>query len=134
MAVIGGLVLWLLRLVLAPRSTLSGFRRWALDECPVAPGRKAVPDGPGRPQREPAPVPLRSLSGQGLSRAKPGKQVRLLVLAGQRHDLATVPLKRVSGIANQIGAEVSLSPGTARRVLLAYVRTLQNGHQQKESL
>src|ERR1022692_764665 len=41
MTIIGGLVLWLLRLALAPPSTITGFRRWALDECPVAPGRKA---------------------------------------------------------------------------------------------
>jgi len=57
----------------------------------------------------------------------------MLALAAQRHDLATLPLKRVSGIANQIGAEVSLSPGTARRVLLAHVRALQNGSQPKET-
>ena len=42
MAIIGGLLLWLLRLALAPASTIAGFRRWVLDECPVAPGRKAV--------------------------------------------------------------------------------------------
>jgi hypothetical protein len=57
----------------------------------------------------------------------------MLAIAGQRHDLATLPLNQVSGIANQIGAEVSLSPGTARRVLLAHVRALQNGHAQEES-
>jgi len=60
--------------------------------------------------------------------SSPGKQDRLIALAGQRHDLATVPLTQVSRIANAIGAEVSLSPGTARRVLLAHVRALQNGH------
>ena len=38
-----------------------------------------------------------------------------------------------SGIANTIGAEVDLSPGTARRVLLNHVRALQNGHPQKET-
>jgi hypothetical protein len=128
MAIIGGLFLWLLRLVLAPPSTITGFRRWALDECPVAPGRKAqrpvlaVPGQVSAPQpgvgrRSPAP------RGRG-----PGKQARLLALAGQRHDLAVLPLRRVSGIANQIGAEVGLSPGTARRVLLAHVRALQIGH------
>ena len=56
----------------------------------------------------------------------------MLALAGQRHDLTTLPLKQVSGIANTIGAEVDLSPGTARRVLLNHVRALQNGHQQKD--
>jgi hypothetical protein len=52
----------------------------------------------------------------------------MLALAAQRHDLTRLPLKQVSGIANAIGAEVDLSPGTARRVLLAHVRALQNGH------
>ena len=57
----------------------------------------------------------------------------MIALAGQRHDLATLPLMQVSGIANQIAAEVSLSPSTARRVLLAPVRALQNGHQPKDT-
>ena len=129
MAVVGGLFLWLLRLTLAPASTLGGFRRWALDECPTAPGRKATPTpartGTPHPRQQnqpkPAPAPARRPGS-------PGKQDRLITLAGQRHDLATVPLTQVSQIANTIGAEVSLSPGTARRVLLAHVRALQDGH------
>ena len=32
------LALWQLRLVLAPRSTLAGFRDWVVTDCPVAPG------------------------------------------------------------------------------------------------
>ena len=40
LAVLAGLVLWLLRLVLAPVSTLAGFRRWVIEECPVAPARR----------------------------------------------------------------------------------------------
>jgi hypothetical protein len=126
MALIGGLFLWLLRLALAPVSTLGGFRRWALDECPTAPGRKATSTParatlPSRQPHHPKPSPARSPS-------TPGKQDRLITLASQRHDLATVPLAQVSAIANTIGAEVSLSAGTARRVLLAHVRALQNGH------
>jgi hypothetical protein len=124
MAVIGGLFLWLLRLVLAPASTLSGFRRWALDECPTAPGRKATP----KPARAATPRPRQPRPAPTQRSGSPGKQDRLITLADQRHDLATVPLNQVSQIANAIGAEVSLSPGTARRVLLAHVRALQNGH------
>jgi hypothetical protein len=134
MAIIGGLFLWLLRLFLAPLSTIGGFRDWVVEECPIAPGRKAPrprPDtGPGRgggpTGRTPVPPHPR----------KPGKQARMIALAGQRHDLTTLPLKQVSGIANTIGAEVNLSPGTARRVLLAHVRALQNGpspHQEEPS-
>src|SRR5579875_3891589 len=47
LAVLGGLVLWLLRLVLAPASTVSGFRAWVTEQCPVAPGRRAA--SPARP-------------------------------------------------------------------------------------
>ena len=50
LAVLGGLILWLLRLALAPASTLAGFRAWVLEECPVAPGRRAAPP-PARPAR-----------------------------------------------------------------------------------
>lgn len=42
LAVIGGLLLWLLRLGFAPASTLGGFRRWVIEECPVAPGRHGI--------------------------------------------------------------------------------------------
>jgi hypothetical protein len=47
LAVAGACLLWLLRLALAPVSTLAGFRRWVVEECPVAPGRKATPASPG---------------------------------------------------------------------------------------
>ena len=46
LAVVGALCLWLLRLALAPRSTLGGFRRWVIEECPIAPGRTALPAAP----------------------------------------------------------------------------------------
>ena len=49
LAILGGLILWLLRLALAPASTLAGFRAWVLEECPVAPGRRAAP--PSAPAR-----------------------------------------------------------------------------------
>src|SRR5262249_49837571 len=41
LALVGGLALWLLRLALAPASTLAGFRTWVVEECPIAPGRRA---------------------------------------------------------------------------------------------
>jgi hypothetical protein len=130
MAIIGGLFLWLLRLALAPPSTITGFRRWAVEECPIAPGRKAPRPRPGR---HPARLPRNSSRSPAGQARQPGKQARMLALAGQRHDLTSVPLKQVSGIANTIGAEVDLSPGTARRVLLAHVRALQNGSRQEEA-
>ena len=149
-AIIGGFLLWLLRLVLAPPSTIGGFRGWVLEECPVAPGRKAprtaAPSLRGHPRGSPRPAvrragkaertalpapsghPHRSPPRRAQRGGKPGKQARMIELARQRHDLTVLPLTQVSGIANTIGAEVNLSPGTGRRVLLAHVRALQNGH------
>src|SRR5262249_29702551 len=43
LAVLGGLALWVLRLGVAPPSTLAGFRAWVVQECPLAPGRRARP-------------------------------------------------------------------------------------------
>ena len=43
LAAVAGVVLWLLRLSLAPASTLTGFRSWVITDCPVAPGLR-----PGR--------------------------------------------------------------------------------------
>ena len=65
LAILGGLILWLLRLALAPKSTLAGFRAWVLAECPVAPGRRAPAASP--PQAAPSPH-----SGQGPARDEDG--------------------------------------------------------------
>ena len=128
LAVAGAVLLWLLRLSLAPASTLTGFRRWVIEECPVAPGRTAP--------TTPPPVPLHALPAseapappQRRRRAdgKPGKQDLLIALASQRHDLPRLPLNRTARIAGEIAAEVDLHPGTARRVLRAHVQSL---HQQ----
>jgi hypothetical protein len=132
MAAIGGAVLWLIRLALAPVSTIAGFRRWVIDECPAAPGRTAP-----RPRRR-RPVIAQKPDPPGPPdpprQARPGKQDRLLALAGERHDLSAIPLKSVSKLATGIAAEIGLAPGTARRVLLGHVRALQNGqHNLKET-
>ena len=42
LAILGGFLLWVLRLALAPVSTAKGFRTWVVQECPVAPGRTAA--------------------------------------------------------------------------------------------
>ena len=38
LALVGGMTLWLLRLVLDAPGTLRGFRAWVITDCPVAPG------------------------------------------------------------------------------------------------
>src|SRR5262249_29008351 len=67
LAIVGGLALWLLRLALAPASTLAGFRAWVLAECPVAPGPRRRPRRTrGRRPRRPGSW-IWSPNGTGLS-------------------------------------------------------------------
>jgi hypothetical protein len=56
LAAAGGLALWLLRLSVAPASTLTGFRAWVVEECPVAPGRRAGRPAAAVPPALPAPA------------------------------------------------------------------------------
>jgi hypothetical protein len=49
----------------------------------------------------------------------------MIELAGQRRDLASVPLSEVSRLASTVAGEIGYSPGTARRELVRHVRELQ---------
>ena len=150
MAMIGGLFLWLLRLALAPPSTITGFRRWALDECPVAPGRKAPPTAlpaPGRPalqpgtgRRSPAlPAPGRARrprppeTGRSPARRAPGQASRRGCWRSPASATTWRSCRwgRCPASPTRSAPRVALSPGTARRVLLAHVRALQNGSSQE---
>jgi len=112
LAVLGGLALWLLRLALAPASTLTGFRAWVLAECPVAPGRRAPAPGPA-----PAPDPRKAT-----------KTARFLDLATERHwSLAAIPLDAVAGLSADLAPQVGLHPGTARAALRKAVLAAKNG-------
>jgi hypothetical protein len=116
--VVGGLLLWTLRLILAPPSTLRGFRAWVVT-TPTAPRARAVTAEEPR-EIEPPEVRPGTASRSGT------KAAVLIGLAAGRHDLTTVPLKRVSAIATELAPEAQIHPSTARRVLLGHVRSLQN--------
>jgi hypothetical protein len=121
LAMLGGLVLWLLRLALAPASTLAGFRAWVLEECPVAPGRRAArttsPPAPDRPGR-----------GRGTVPRKATKTARFLDLVTERHGpLASVALDRVAAISAALAPSVGLNSGAARAALRKAVLAAQNG-------
>jgi hypothetical protein len=127
LAVAGGLVLWLLRLALAPASTLRGFRAWVTSQCPVAPGRRATAPSPAPaiarppraiPAREPRPVTTR-----------PGtKTARFLALVTDRHGpLAAIPLASVSPISTALAPQAGLNTGAARTALRRAVLAAQNG-------
>ena len=107
MAILGGLLLWLLRLALAPASTLTGFRAWVLAECPVAPGHR----------RAPAPHPRKAT-----------KTARFLDLVTERHgSLASIPLNRVAGISADLAPQLDLNTGAARTALRKAVLAARNG-------
>ena len=121
LAVLGGLVLWLLRLALAPASTLAGFRAWVLEECPVAPGRRAA-----RPALPPAPD--RPGRGRGTVPRKATKTARFLSLVTERHGpLASIPLDRVAAISAAQAPAVGLNTGAARAALRKAVLSARNG-------
>jgi hypothetical protein len=124
LAILVGLLLWLLRLVLAPRSTVAGFRIWVIDECPVAPGRLAL-------RREPplAAVPATRRQRTGRPEGRAGsKTSRFLTLVVDRHGpLADLPVGEVSPICARLASEVGLDAGAARTALRRAVLAARDG-------
>src|SRR6266496_3948081 len=95
-----------------PASTLSGFRAWVLQECPVAPGRRAR-----QPRSAPAPHPRKAT-----------KTARFLDLVTERHgSLASIPLHRVAGISADLAPQLDLNTGAARTALRKAVLAARNG-------
>lgn len=129
LSVLGGLALWLVRLCVAPKSTLRGLRTWVLDECPVAPGRRearpapavaAPPAGPVKAIPASAPKPTGQRAGT--------KTARFLALVVEQHGpLALISLPSVSPICTQVAPEVGLNTGAARTALRKAVLAAQNG-------
>jgi hypothetical protein len=117
LAVIRGTALWLLRLAMAPVSTMTGFRAWVIEECPVAPGRRA---------HHPAPVakpPVRTRRRRGET-----KTARFLALVTSRHGpLAAIPLGSVSRICAAVAPQAGLNAGSARTALRRAVLAAQKG-------
>jgi hypothetical protein len=133
LAILGGSVLWLLRLTVAPVSTMAGFRAWVVEECPVAPGRR------GRPARRghrgvSAVGPVTAIGGprettalrQGVQRGT--KTARFLALVADRYGpLEAFPLADVSRVSGELAGEVGLDPGAARSALRRHIQSLCNG-------
>jgi len=136
LAMVGGLLLWTLRLTVAPVSTLSGFRRWVLDECPVAPGRRAAMAIQSEPPAaqvvgSPSPAitgrPAKRPSSAGTGPAT--KTQRFLALVVHRYGpLAEFPLANVSKVCTELAPEVDLNTGAARTALRRHVQAAQNGN------
>jgi hypothetical protein len=116
LAVVGGLVLWLLRLSLAPASTLAGFRAWVLEECPVAPGRRANRQAHAVAAAT-SPRAIR-LPRRGRGPRGDTKSARFLALVTERHGpLSAIPLGNVARISAALALQVDLNTGAARTVL-----------------
>jgi hypothetical protein len=134
LALVGGVALWWLRLALAPASTLAGFRAWVLEECPVAPGRRARPGSraPAGPV-SPSPASRANPASPGAARAQGGprqgtKTARFLALASDRYGpLDAFPLADVSRVSAELAGEVGLHPGAARSALRRHVLALRDG-------
>jgi len=135
-----GLALWLLRLVMAPRSTLAGFRTWVLEECPVAPGRR-----PGRPAVAPVvpagrlAVPARkavlrqeaAVAARGTGPRSETKTARFLSLVAEEHGpLTGISLESIARISTQVAPRADLNAGSARAALRRAVLVAQNGDQR----
>jgi hypothetical protein len=133
LALVGGVLLWFLRLTLAPASTLIGFRTWVIEECPIAPGRRAR--GPAA-SAAPAATPARSATSRaGAARTtapspRPGtKTRRFLDLVTERYGpLAAFPLADVSRVCTELAPQADLHPGAARAALRRHVLAARGGH------
>ena len=133
LAILGGLLLWVLRLAMAPVSTLAGFRSWVIEECPMAPGRRPGPERPG-PRRAITNRPVKAITGRPEAAERRGgarqgtKTARFLALVADRYGpLEAFPLAEASRVSTELAPEADLDPGAARSALRRHVQSLQNG-------
>jgi hypothetical protein len=128
LAVVGGLLLWFLRLFLAPKSTLSGFRSWVVEEVKVAPGRRAVLPGDRTsvaalpaartPGSAAASTPRAARAGRG-----PSKRARLIAAyeALRGADPRYGDRAAVSQVARELAPAAGLEWGSARTYLYRHL-------------
>src|SRR6266851_4697401 len=135
LVILGGLFLWWLRLLLAPKSTLTGFRRWVVECAPVAPGRRAlpVPDAAALPappgERVTASTTPRANGVRG-SRANSKTSRFLAAVTEEFGPLAGIDARRVSPIASRIAPAVGLDVGAGRSALGKAVKRAPAGIQE----
>jgi hypothetical protein len=129
----GVAALYMLRLVAAPPSTVTGARRALLDATPlpepvrVRTGAKSSAQ-PGAAGIAGSPRPVRKARRARVSKAGPTKTGRFLGLVAERHGpLSEFPLADVSKVATAIAPDVDLHPGSARAALRSAVLAAQDG-------
>jgi hypothetical protein len=127
--IVRAVLLWLLRLALAPLSTLKGFHGWVRSLPAAPPLREAAevdrPEEVKGPKRErPAIASQRGPRGGT-------KQEQFLTLVIARYGpLTEFDIKAVARAAAELAPEAELHPGTARKILRAQVLAAQNGDPQ----
>jgi hypothetical protein len=123
LAQVGGVLLWLARLCLAPVSTLRALRASVLNRA-AAPGPSPVSATPLSAPPEPTPT-----SPNELPPVRPGtKTARFLALVAEhRGPLTSIPLASVARICTELAPEVDLNTGAARTALRKAVLAAQNG-------
>jgi hypothetical protein len=127
LAIVGGLLLWWLRLAIAPVSTLAGFRNWVVVECPVAPGLRALSGRHAVPAITTAP-PAVSPADRGRRPRPVSKTQRFLALVADQHGpLAQIPPGEVSPLCTALAPQVGLNTGAARTALRRAVLAARDG-------
>lgn len=122
-------VLYLMRLAVAPPSTIGGARRALLNATPLpAPAIPAAESGPAITATADSPRPVRSARRARGAKPSVTKTQRLIDLVAERHGpLADFPLTDVSKVATATAAEVGLHAGSARAALKAAVVAAKGG-------
>lgn len=131
----GGLLLWMLRLILDAPGTLAGFRHWVLAVAPVAPGTRAEDKtsdqnapGPGIPAAQHHPgqheAPRRDAAPP--RELAPGEKkrealIRLYEQCGATGDPRYGDRSKTAALAGEIARSIGYHPGTARRELAKYL-------------
>ena len=115
------LVVYAVRLMLAPPSTAAGLRRWLLLKAPLPATREPAL------ARAPKPKAIGGNRGPASSRAG-SKTARFLARVEQRHGaLADVPPEWVARICAELAPEVGLDAGAARTALRKAVLAARDG-------
>jgi Protein of unknown function (DUF2637) len=131
--VLGGSLLWLLRLSLAPKSTLSGFRGWVVESCPVAPGTRAqlaaplnvaaLPAASTTPDSAATPTPQKPARQPRGPRgeSKRAQLIKAYEDLGRAGDPRYRDRAQVSPLAKDLAEQVGLEWGSARTYLYRHL-------------
>jgi hypothetical protein len=115
---LGGLLLWLMRLIFDPLGTVTGFRRWVLVIAPLAPS----PQTTGLIASRPTALSAGDDGGQPIpGETKREALIRLYEKRGEAGDPRYGNPAKAAQVAGEIAGEIGYHAGTARRELAKYL-------------